>query len=350
LFHDRISLLSTDDRRPMDNLTHTLTGLLIARAGLNRVTARAAPMLVIGANLPDIDVIWAIGGSTAYLDAHRGVTHSLFLLPLLAAVPALLGGLIRRPQGFRWNRAWAVSAAGIASHLVLDWTNLYGIRLLLPQSGEFYRLDIASVVDPWILGFLALGVLWPLLARLVTSEIGARGARHGAGLSRFVLAAIAAYLGMRYFCHARAVEILSSRIYEGGAVRSVAALPSFANPLEWRGLVEQDKAWRIIGVDLRSEFDPSSGRVLFKANASAALEAARATEPFRALERFSRSLIWQTLPSDRAGDFTEVTAVDLRFAMPGEGRFAAMAVVDPQNRVVESRYQFGPPGLAPRPR
>ncbi len=334
----------------MDNLTHTLTALMLVRAGLDRVSPRAALIAVAAANLPDADVVAAIGGAPAYLDAHRGVTHSVFALPVMALVPVLVAGLIRRPSDFRWGRAWIVSAIALLSHLLLDWTNIYGIRLLTPWSSEFFRLDIASVVDPWVVMLLVTGVVWPLLARLVTSEIGARRTRHGSGLARFVLAAITIYLGTRFFLHARAIEILNSRVYDGEPARYTAAMPAFANPFEWTGLVELGGAWQVHRVHLRGEFDPSAGRVLFKASPSPALESARATEPFRVLERFSRTLLWQTLPVTDPEGHSEVTAVDLRFAMPGEGRFTSRALVDRAGRVVDSQYQFGAPGSVPRPR
>lgn len=334
----------------MDNLTHSLTALMLVRAGLDRMSPRATLIAVLAANLPDADVVAGFGGSHAYLDAHRGITHSVFALPVMALVPVLVAGLIRRPADFRWGRAWIVSAIALVSHLLLDWTNIYGIRLLTPQSSEFFRLDIASVVDPWVVMLLVTGALWPLLARLVTSEIGARRTRHGSGLARFVLAAITVYLGARFFLHARAVEILNSRVYDGESARYTAAMPAFANPFEWTGLVELGAAWQVHRVNLRGEFDPSAGRVFFKASPSKALQAARTTEPFGALERFSRTLLWQSQAVSDPEGHTEVTAVDLRFAMPGEGRFTSRALVDRDGRVAESHYQFGPPGAMPRPR
>ena len=41
----------------MDNLTHTLYGLALARTGLHRTTPRATLTLLVGANLPDVDFI-----------------------------------------------------------------------------------------------------------------------------------------------------------------------------------------------------------------------------------------------------------------------------------------------------
>jgi inner membrane protein len=78
----------------MDNLTHTLTGVLLARAGLNRVAPRATLTLVLAVNAPDIDVVARWRGSLAYLHYHRGPTHSLAALPVLAALVALFGAVV----------------------------------------------------------------------------------------------------------------------------------------------------------------------------------------------------------------------------------------------------------------
>ena len=45
----------------------------------------------------------------------------------------------------------------------------------------------------------------------------------------------------------------------------------------------------------------------------------------------------------------QVEAIDLRFGLPGQGRFTALAVVQGA-RVMESRFQFTPPGQLPKPR
>ena len=44
----------------MDNLTHTLTGLMMARAGLAKPGQRGgALMIMLAANAPDMDVLWS---------------------------------------------------------------------------------------------------------------------------------------------------------------------------------------------------------------------------------------------------------------------------------------------------
>src|SRR5437762_13660431 len=124
----------------MDQLTHTATGLFLSRAGLDRLTPYAAPILMLAANAPDIDIVAASAGALTYLNYHRHLTHAIALLPLIALLPVLVVRLFaRRP--LRWAGACLISAIGVASHLALDSTNVYGVRLLLPFSARWFHLD-----------------------------------------------------------------------------------------------------------------------------------------------------------------------------------------------------------------
>jgi len=333
----------------MDNLTHTLTGLLLSRAGLGKLAPRATLILVMAVNAPDIDIVTSLGGAHTYLHYHRHYTHGLPMLPLLAILPVLLAGLVRRPAKFSFVKGWLVSMAGILTHVLLDWTNIYGIRLWSPASEQWLRLDITSVVDLWIWALLLLAVLWPLLSRMVNSEIGAP-VKAGPGLARAALIAVLLYSGARYFLHERAVETLNSHLYEGQTPLRVFALPHFANPFQWRGLVELDQAWVLTSVDLQRDYDPSSGRAYFQAPSSPAVHAAREHEVFRAARDFSSSLLWQEMISPEPGAGYEVTATDLRFALPQDGRFQARARVSSTGKVEEAEFRFRAPGGLPRPR
>ncbi len=55
----------------MDNLTHSLVGLFLARAGLNRLAPDATAAMILAANLPDADIVAGVGGAPAYLEWHR---------------------------------------------------------------------------------------------------------------------------------------------------------------------------------------------------------------------------------------------------------------------------------------
>ncbi|HKG21495.1 MAG TPA: metal-dependent hydrolase, partial [Blastocatellia bacterium] len=74
----------------MENLAHTLFGLTLAKAGLERVTPLATTTLVISSNLPDADVVMRFrGGALSYLEHHRGLTHSFVGLVALSALLTL---------------------------------------------------------------------------------------------------------------------------------------------------------------------------------------------------------------------------------------------------------------------
>src|SRR2546430_10333065 len=86
----------------MDNLTHTLTGVALSQAGLNRKTRFATLALVIGSNLPDADIVTRLAGSATYLKYHRGITHSVLGVIVLSALLAVaiyyLPGAARLPH------------------------------------------------------------------------------------------------------------------------------------------------------------------------------------------------------------------------------------------------------------
>src|SRR5438093_13577146 len=61
----------------MDNVTHTLFALTLARTRLGRGGRGSTAALVLASNAPDIDVVAALGGSATYLSWHRGPTHGV---------------------------------------------------------------------------------------------------------------------------------------------------------------------------------------------------------------------------------------------------------------------------------
>lgn len=324
----------------MDNLTHSLTGLFLSRAGLNRISPHASWILVLAANAPDVDAVSALKGSLFYLHYHRHLTHSLIALPLVALLPVVLVRLaIRKP--ISWMRAYSIAIVGVASHLALDSTNLYGIRLLLPFSGRWFRLDITSVIDIWIWTVLLLAVVAPLLSRLVGGEIGSTAAAPGRSFAVFALCFLLLYNFARALLHERAVSVLDSRLYENTAPLRVAAFPGPANPFAWSGVVETASSFSLHKVNLLDDFDPASGRVFYKPEPSPALEAANQTETFREFLRFSQYPFWRVTPLAEPEDARRVEVMDLRFGSPVEPGFVATAILDSQLRVLRSWFQFG---------
>ncbi|MCZ2079510.1 MAG: metal-dependent hydrolase [Bryobacteraceae bacterium] len=327
----------------MDNLTHTLTGIALSRAGLNRWCPHAAAVLVLSSNAPDIDAVSGFWGATAYLHYHRHLTHALVSIPVLAllcaaSVALLFGKSIQLRRDAL--RLAATAAVGVALHQGMDFTNIYGIRPLLPFSAKWLRLDIISIVDLWLWVVLFLAATAPLLSRLVNAEIGAKGGS-GRGLAVLALSFLVLYSGVRSVLHARAVETLNSRLYAGQLPRRTAAFPSSWNPFAWRGLVETDNSYNLYELDLLGQFDPSAARTLYKIAPDKITEAASRTEPFRVFLAFSPYTFWR-IEKDTEEGLLRVEAMDLRFGAPPEPRFVASAIVDTAGRVRSSQFGFGP--------
>lgn len=331
----------------MDNLTHTAVGLFLSRIGLKAWTPRATAILLLAANAPDIDILAAPGGAVDYLHYHRHFTHSLAAVPLIAILPVAVVHFTGK-QPVRWLQAWIAAMIAVLTHLLLDWTNIYGVRMLLPFSDRWLRLDITNVVDLWIWGVCLLALLGPVIARLVGSEITSGAEKvthHGRGFAWFALAFILVYNGGRSILHARAVEVLDSRIYQGAQPLRAAAFPDSIHPLRWTGVVETQDFWATGPVDLLGEFDPTRVTILHKPPPEPAIEAALATRTFQEFLRFAQFPQWRVTPVPVPENGRLVQLFDLRFGRPPNAAFMAEATVDPQMHVTEEALH-----IRPRPR
>jgi len=329
----------------MDPLTHSATGIFLGRAGLNRCCEQASWVLLLAANAPDIDILTLFGGSLGYLNYHRHLTHSLAALPVMALLPVLVVRLFTR-RVFRWRAAYAISFVAVLSHLLLDCTNIYGIRLLLPFSGRWFRLDLTSVVDLWIWAVVLVALAGPVLVRLVNTEIGAHTRTAGRGFAVFALLFLLIYNGGRAVLHARAVAILDSRMYAGMIPQRVAAQPNPFNPLAWRGLVETPEFYSVQNLNLLEEFDPSRGVKYYKADPGPDISAANRTAVFRDFFNFSQFPLERTTPLPEPEGATRVEALDMRFGTPAQPAFIATAILGSKLEVIQAWFGFG----AARPR
>jgi inner membrane protein len=152
----------------MDNVTHGLAGLLLAditiaavarRTGQepSRGFRRAAVLLgVIAAEFPDADILYSgpvLGmGKLGYLLHHRGHTHTVIFAVLIAL--ALWGvTLLLRRDARRAPERWpllALALVGTLSHLLLDFTNSYGVHPYWPIDNRWFYGDAIFIVEPWL--------------------------------------------------------------------------------------------------------------------------------------------------------------------------------------------------------
>lgn len=183
----------------MDNLTHSLAGWALGQAGLKRKTRKGLAALILGANMPDIDVFfgWAAWEPLA---THRGWTHSLvggvlLLPPVLAGLLWLLdrwqaGRGAEFKSGLAMHFGWlvALSYIGAITHPLLDWQTTYSVQLLSPFSDKWFHADTLFIIDPWIWLMLG-GAVW----------LSRRCERRGEGWRRTAQAGLllaVAYIGL----------------------------------------------------------------------------------------------------------------------------------------------------------
>jgi inner membrane protein len=336
--------------KPMDNLTHTLTGIALAQAGLKRKTRFALWAFIIGSNLPDADVVSAFGGSAAYLNYHRGITHSLVGLSTLAAVLALLIYVLGRPAAPKKNAPalslkWLFIVCWIstACHVLMDYTNSYGIRPFLPFSGRWLALDIMPIVDPYVLALLVLGLGVASVLRLVSEEVGVKKCGSGGGIRAgaiFSLCGILAIAGVRALAHHRALGMLNANDYGQEAPVRVGAFPSAVNPFEWTGLVETPSSYYVLAVNaLAGGVDLDQAEPLHKPGPSKALTAAQDASTAKVFLKFAR-FPWATVLGTEDGYTVYIR--DLRFGTPmsSHWNFVVEVQLDRSLRVLHQSFSF----------
>jgi inner membrane protein len=306
----------------MDNVTHTLTAVALSQAGFNRKTRFATVALILAGNIPDVDVVSSFASSAAYLKYHRGLTHSILGATVLAGgVTAVvyLWGRRARPAKQKGapplNLWWLALAAwtGVASHLLLDLANSYGVRFLEPFSSRWFAWDIMFVVDPLLLLILVVGLGAPLLFRVISEEVGARkpGFQKGAIAALGLMAALG---GLRSFAHARVISLLDSHSYYEENPERLGAFPSPLNPFQWTGIAETESAIHVLPVNaLDSDIDMERDRVFHKPDSTPALTMATKTPRAEIFLDFAR-FPWAQV--EDSGDGYDVRILDLRFLSP----------------------------------
>ena len=284
----------------MDNLAHSLVGLTSAKAGLERLSPYATTVCVISANAADADFVSLLFGDRwTLLQHHRGITHSVvgtiaigLMIPAIAyAIERIISSIRKRTPRIRFRGLLLASVVAATTHPLMDWTNNYGVRPLLPWSGHWFYGDLVFIADPYI--WLVLGTVaflltsdtkrkmfgWSMIGLIATIVIGLASSQRGpegnalriamavwlVGIALAILlrrlqvlrgmgqrsaiaalAIVAVYWGVLAIAHraafanaaAIANNIAASR---GEQVMRVAAMPTVATPFRWQSVAETDR-------------------------------------------------------------------------------------------------------------
>jgi inner membrane protein len=348
-----------------------MTGACLARAGFNRKAAYATLAMTLAAEMPDLDTLWGFDGPVAGFQHHRGITHTLVGLPFEglvvvgavwlvhrwrvraraearvdeagaepgAGVGAGLGGdrHFARPltaAPVRWGLLYGFALIALLSHILLDWTNNYGVRPFFPFNPRWYAGSVVFIFEPAMFAVLLLALVAPAFFGLVAGEVGARrGPFRGRGWAIFALLAMVALWGWREVEHDAAVQLASTAAYGpqrlGAEVLRVTASPYPGNPYRWHTVAETAEFYQIATVDsLRGTVATDPAQDLFYK--PAATPATLAAERSRLGEVYLDWSSWPLVadigpvsasavlfpPGQEPADATHMTAVsfrDLRF-------------------------------------
>lgn len=281
----------------MEPITHFLAGACIGRAGLNRKTACATVVATLAAEAADIDILWGFDGPVEELKHHRGITHAFIGAPFVAlATVALVGGWYvwrrRRRERLglpttkpgmpplRWGWLLATGLIAAYSHILLDWSNNYGVRPFYPFNPRWYAGSFMFIAEPVLWALFLVALVLPSLFGLADREIGARRTAF-----RGRAWAIAALIGMvvlgcwRWAEHAHGLALLRNTRIASAPVSRMALEPYPINPYRWHAILETPGFYQTAEVDTSTESiesDPQTD-VLYKPADTPAVEAAKRT-------------------------------------------------------------------------
>lgn len=241
----------------MDTLTHALSGALLARAltpprgagaRSGSVAAMFGPPIPVGhavavgtlaAAFPDSDVVLRFVSDLAYLRGHRGITHSVLMLPLWSLLlGALAAAFLRNRAGLR-RYAW-IAGAAIGIHIAGDWITQFGTMLLAPLSDARFGLGSTFIIDLVLSGILVAGLIASaLLPRTRLPSV-------------IALALLPMWIGVSLLGRHEALEFARTWAEQHGvAAVSVGASPRPASPFNWTVYVFDGEAYHVAHVNTR---------------------------------------------------------------------------------------------------
>jgi inner membrane protein len=187
----------------------------------------------------------------AYIAHHRGVTHSLILLPLWALLLSwILAKILREPRG--WRALYGITAMGIALHIAGDVITSYGTMVFAPFSNWRAGIGSTFIIDLWFSGIILAGLIVSTVFRKTRIP------------SVAALALLSAYVGFQYLQKEKALEFGELFAKEKGMQGArITAQPRPPTPFNWTVFVSDDNDHRFSHINLvRTEakrYQPGDG-------------------------------------------------------------------------------------------
>lgn len=229
----------------MDTLTHCLLGGVAIRAAFpaegSRVSLSNRQRLTVGAlaaAFPDIDYLASWVDPMVYLTRwHRGVTHSLILMPLWAIVVGVLLALLFRRRA-HWRYFSLLAGTAVLTHIFSDLITVYGTQILAPLSSWRASFGITFIIDPWFTAIVLAGFVLGLRDRPWLPP-------------SLFLGALVAYLALESAMKLQSLTVAEDHIQRHGLLEAHAtALPQPFSPFNWKLVVGWDDHYDVAYINL----------------------------------------------------------------------------------------------------
>ena len=314
----------------MDNFTHSLAGWALGQAGLKTKSRKGLAALILGANMPDLDVF--VPGSFPWepLAIHRGLTHSL-VGGVIVMPPILFGLLLLLDRWQVWrgatfksglplHKGWllALCYLGALTHPLLDLQTTYAVQLFTPLSGAWWHSDTLFIIDVWVWTLLAGSIVW--------SRWREKRRREWKRPVQAAIIGFLAYLGVNSAITASAAGSLAL-IAKCVAPRTVFASPPpvkfWQRDVAWRsGNAQPAGSWFAYGRASYSAFNGWSNRPAACEGRPDNMADPIVRQAIKQNPGLRKILAWSVMPVatiDRGRCKSRVTIADFRYGDPESG-------------------------------
>jgi len=234
----------------MDTLTHAISGMLVARASHREqdtisLTLRSWVGFLVGA-FPDIDFMAGYFGISAFLEYHRGITHSVLMMPIWALVLAWVMSQLTRlttKQDHHWKNFYVLCLLALGIHIFGDVITAYGTEVFSPISN--YRLSFPStfIIDLYFSGIILVAILLSVFIK-----------RHAKNISLAGLGVLLGYILLQNYWMHQALEDTYAHVpVKHLKVKKINAIPQPLSPFNWKIIVETEDKYYLRYVNIHRD-------------------------------------------------------------------------------------------------
>ena len=220
----------------MDTLTHGLIAAVAARSFSKQDSHKPLWLAAtLAAIFPDLDyfLFW-LDPYRFITEWHRGLSHSLIMLPIWAFLISSVFYLILKRR-LPLTKLFVYCSLGLLTHLAADLITVYGTQLFAPLNKHRFALRLTFDIDAW------MGVL--AFFSLVLSFIHRHYTRYG-------VLAIGVYLVFLIVCQQTAQSIAESRLPGTDRTARYYALPQPLLPYDWQLVIDRHGHYEIAYLSL----------------------------------------------------------------------------------------------------